>query len=222
MHTNTRKLLSGAVIAGMMLATGVHAATQIGTGSVVGSGALTTSVDWNDTFPGSATGAVNGLLVTATVQPTLNMVISGSGTIALGTLTSSAYSSGSVDIEVGTNATNGASVTARSTNAGLKNVSDPTVFINNLTTDEVADSYKFVSAINAAEDSAYASFSQTAALNAEVSDNTTAHTLYTSNKPQALSGSPDDFTFTVSAQPDVQTPAGSYNDVVVVTVTGNF
>ncbi len=35
------------------------AATNIGTGSVVGSGTLTSSVVWNDTFPGTATGTVN-------------------------------------------------------------------------------------------------------------------------------------------------------------------
>lgn len=221
MHTNTRKFLSGTIVAGMMLTTAVHAATNIGSGSVVGSGALSTNVVWDDNFPGSATGAVNGLLVTATVQPTLNMVISGSGTIALGNLTSASYSSGAVDIEVGTNAANGSSVTARSSNGGLKNVSNATVFINSLTADEVADSYRFTSALNAAEDSAYSTFSQSASLSTEVNDNTTAHTLYTSNKPQALNNV-DDLTFTVSAKPDIQTPAGSYSDVVVVTVTGNF
>lgn len=221
MHTNTRKFLSGTIVAGMMFASTVHAATNIGSGSVVGSGSLTSNVVWDDNFPGSATGAVNGLLVTATVQPTLNMVISGSGTIALGTLTSAAYSSGSVDIEVGTNAANGSSVTARSTNGGLKNTSDPTVFINDDTADEVADSYRFASAINAGEDSAYGSFAQSAALSAEVNNSSTAHTLYSSNKPQDLNGV-NDLTFTVAAQPNIQTPAGAYNDVVVVTVTGNF
>ena len=54
-----------------------------------------------------------------------------------------AYNSGSVSVEVGTNAVNGASVTVRSTNGGLQNVSSPTTYINNLTTDEVADSYRF-------------------------------------------------------------------------------
>lgn len=34
MHTNTRRLLSGAIVAGMTLASTVHAATTIGTGSV--------------------------------------------------------------------------------------------------------------------------------------------------------------------------------------------
>lgn len=56
----------------------------------------------------------------------------------------------------------------------------------------------------------------------EVSDNTTAHPIYTSNKPQSLSAGTDDFSFTVAAKPDAQTPAGQYSDVVILTVTGNF
>ena len=150
------------------------------------------------------------------------MVITGSGVLDLGTLASTSYSTGTVDIEVGTNAVNGASVTARSTNGGLQNASNATVYLNSLTADEVADSYRFSSSIDASEDSAYTSFTQAASLSTEVNDNTTNHVLYTSNKPQALSVTTDDFLFNVSAQPDAQSPAGDYNDVVVVTVTGNF
>jgi len=207
----------------MTLMSSVHAATNIGTGSVAGSGALTTNIVWNDTFPGTATGTINGLVIKAKVQPTLNMTITGSGIIDLGTLTSAGYSSGSVNIEIGTNAKDGASVTAKSTNGGLKNTSDPTIFINSLTADGVADSYKFTSAIVAAHDSSYSwTFTQSATLNAEVSDTITNHVLYTSNKPQATSGTTDDFSFTVSAKPNAQTAAGNYSDVVTVTVTGNF
>jgi len=226
MQTNTNKLLTGALVAGMILSsTGASfAATDIGTGSVVGSGALTSSVVWNDTFPGTATGTVNGIVVKARVKPALNMVITGSGVIDLGTVDPSAYASGSVNIEIGTNAINGASVTAKSTNGGLKNISDPTQFINSVTTaaDPVADSYMYSSAIVAAADSAFATFSQSTMAAVEVNDTTTAHPIYTSNKPQALSTDTDDFSFTVAAKPDAQTPAGEYNDVVVLTVTGNF
>lgn len=223
MRSISNKLLSGVLAAGMMISTvGSYAATNIGSGSVVGSGALTSNVVWNDTFTASsATGVVNGLSVTAQVTPVLNMVISGSGVIALGSLSSAVASSGAVNIEVGTNAVNGASVTARSTNGGLQNSSNASVYINSLTADEVADSYKFVSALDAADDSSYSSFTQASSLNTEVSDNTTNHVLYTSNKPQQLN-LVDDFLFTVSAQPSIETPAGSYSDVVVVTVTGNF
>ena len=222
MQTNTfGKILTTTVIAGMTLSSGAYAAV-IGSGTVEGSGSLSTNITWNDTFPGTATGTINGLLVTGQVSPILNMTISGSGTIALGNLSPTAYSSGSVNIEIGTNAANGASVTARSTNGGLKNLSDPTQYINNLTTDEIADSYTFSSVANGTDDSAFAAFAQSAnPAPVEVSDSSTSHPIYTSNKPQSVTGV-DDFSFTVAAKPDIQTPAGNYSDVVVVTVTGNF
>ena len=205
----------------MILVSGVSAATNIGTGSVVGSGALTQSVVWNDTFPGTATGTINGLVIKAKIQPTLSMTIGGTGTIDLGTLSSAGYSSGAVNIEIGTNAANGAVVTAKSTNGGLKNVSDPTQFINSLAADGAVDSYKFTSAIGGASDSSISGFVQAATLNTEVNNTTTSHVLYTSNKPQALTGL-DDFTFTISAQPNAQSPAGNYTDVIQVSVVGTF
>jgi hypothetical protein len=222
MHTLSRKLLSGVIATGMMVSAVSSYATNIGTGSVQGSGALTAPVVWNDTYTSnSATGVINGLSVTARVAPVLNMIISGSGVIALGELTPNVASTGSVNIEIGTNAVNGASVTARSTNAGLQNASNAAVYINNLTADEVAESYKFLSSIVAAPDSSYSSFAQAATLNTEVNNNTTNHILYTSNKPQRLNNV-DDFSFSVTAQTTDETPAGNYSDVVVVTVSGNF
>ncbi len=223
MHSISQKFLSGALVAGMMISVTSYAATNIGSGTVVGSGGLTTNVVWDDNFPGSATGVVNGLVIKARVIPVLNMVISGSGEINLGTLTSAAYSSGSVNIEVGTNAVNGSAVTVRSTNGGLQNVSSPSTYINNLTTDEVADSYRFTGVVNITNDSSYAAFSQSSSITAgvEVANNTTEHVLYTSNKPQKINGV-DDVTLTVSAKPDIETPAGNYKDVVVVTVSGQF
>ncbi len=197
-------------------------AATIGTGTVVSSGALTSSVVWNDLFPGTATGTINGLVVTAKIQPTLNMTITGSGVIDLGTLSSAAYSTGTVNIEVGTNAVNGASVTAKSTNGGLKNTVDATQFINSLTTDGATDSYMFSSSIVAGTDSTVTGFTQAATLSAEANNTTTSHVLYTSNKPQALSTTTDDFSFSVAAKPNAQTPAGNYTDTIVVTVTGNF
>ncbi len=222
MHSLSKKLLTGVIAAGMMISTTSSFASNIGTGSVVGSGSLSAPVVWNDTFPGTATGTINGLLIKARINPVLNMVVTGSGIIDLGLLSSAAYSSGSVNVEIGTNAVNGASVTAKSTNGGLKNATNATVFINDLTADEVADSYKFTSAIVAVKDSSYTSFVQAATLTTEVDNTTTNHILYTSNKPQVLSPTTDDFSFTVSAKPSIETPAGDYSDVAVLTVTGNF
>ena len=222
MHSLSKKLLTGVIAAGMMVSTVSSFAANIGTGSVVGSGSLSAPVVWNDLFPGTATGTINGLVIKARINPILNMVVTGSGVIDLGLLSSTAYASGSVNVEIGTNAVNGVSVTAKSTNGGLKNATNATVFINDLTADEVADSYKFSSALVAPKDSSYTSFTQASTLTTEVDNTTTNHILYTSNKPQVLSTTTDDFSFTVSAKPSIETPAGDYSDVAVLTVTGNF
>lgn len=148
------------------------------------------------------------------------MVVSGSGIIDLGNMSSLAASSGSVNIEIGTNAVNGASVTAASASGGMVNSSSGAIIINSNVTDGFADSYRFVSAIVAATDSTAPGFSRTAAHNAEI-NNTTPVTVYTSNRPQNATGV-DDFSLTVSAQPNIQTPAGDYTDKVILTVTGNF
>ena len=217
MHTNTNQLISWALLASIVLMSGASAASTIGSGSVTGSSALTQNVVWDDAFPGTATGTVTGINVKAKILPTLNMVVDGNGEIDLGTLSASAYSSGTVNIEVGTNAKNGAAVTASSTNGGLKSGTD---YINSLNTDGVADSYKFSSAIWAANDSAFSTFNQSASYDAEVND-TTPRTLYTSDKPQALDGV-NDFSFTVSAKPNAQSPAGDYTDELALTVVGKF
>lgn len=148
------------------------------------------------------------------------MTISGSGVLDLGNLSSTAYSTGTVSIEIGTNAVNGASVTAASTNAGMTNISSTGNVINSLSADGFADSYRFTSNISVASDSTAVGFAQTGGLSQEV-NTTTAATVYTSNKPQNLTGV-NDVDFSVSAMPNIQTPAGDYRDVVVITVTGNF
>ncbi|USN58326.1 MAG: hypothetical protein H6767_08725 [Candidatus Peribacteria bacterium] len=194
-------------------------ATQIGTGSVVGTTSFDAVINWDDSFPGTASGEVAGIVVTATVDPILNMSIS-TGAIDLGTLVAGVTSTGTLDIEVGTNAVNGLSITARSSSGGLTNTSSGAVQINDLVTDGVAESYKFASALNAATDSTITGFSATANLSSEV-DSTAEHTVYTSNKPEALSGV-DDILFSVSATSDAQTQAGNYQDTITFTVTGNF
>ncbi len=216
MHTNTNKLIAWALVTGIALM-GWASASTIGSGSVTGSSALTQNVVWDDNFPGVATGTVNGIVVKAKILPVLNMVIDGNGELDLGTLNASNYSSGTVNIEVGTNAVLGATVTASSTNGGLKNGAD---FINNLMADGVPDSYKFSSVLGGTDDSDFSTFSETAGYDAEVSD-TTPRTLYNSTKPQALDGV-NDFSFTVSARPNAQSPAGEYSDTLNISVIGRF
>jgi hypothetical protein len=195
-------------------------AAIIGSGSVQWSGALTSNINWNDVFPGTASGTINGIIVQWRILPVLNMVVSGSGVINLGNMSSTVAASGSVNIELGTNALNGASVTASSASGGLVNTSSGSHVINSLTTDGFADSYKFISSTVGASDSTAPWFVQTANFNAEVND-TAPKTLYTSNRPQNLTNV-DDFSLTVTAQPNMQTPAGDYRDRIILTVTGNF
>lgn len=147
------------------------------------------------------------------------MTISGSGTMALGNLSSTNASTGSVSVEIGTNAVNGASVTATSTNGGLQNTTSGSIMINSLSADGFADSYKFVS-VAGSTDSTALGFTQSGTTNTEV-NNTTAVTLYTCTRPQPLINV-DDFTFYVVTQPNGQTPAGDYKDIIKITVAGNF
>lgn len=197
-------------------------ATQIGTGSVTGTSAFDSSVDWDDTFgwTANATGSVSDILIQATVEPTLNMEIS-TDAIDLGTLSAWSEASGNLDLEVGTNASAWVSITARSQSGGLTNTTDNAIQINDLSTDGVAESYIFESALNAAHDSSITGFSSSATLTTEVNNNTTEHTVYTTNKPEATNGV-NDVTFTVKATSNAQTPAGLYEDRVTFTVTGNF
>lgn len=176
---------------------------------------------WNDTFPGTATGVINGIAIKAKIQPTLNMEISGTGLIDLGNLTSATYNTGTVSIEIGTNATAGAVVTAKSTNGGLKSGTGD--YINNLVTDGAADSYLFTSTIGAVTDSSFTgTINQTFMTSTEVNNAASVYQIYSSARPQQKSVSIDDITFSVSAKPNAQSPAGNYSDIVVVTVTGTF
>ncbi len=220
-HMKSRVLLAGLTIASVLATsfTSVNA-SFIGSGTVVSSGALTVNINWNDAFPGTASGSINGIVIKWRVLPVLNMTISGSGVLDLGNLVSTAYSTGTVSIEIGTNAVNGASVTAASTNSGMTNISSTGNVINSLAADGFADNYRFTSVISVASDSTAVGFAQTGWLAQEITTSTPV-TVYTSNKPQNLTGV-NDVDFYVSAKPNVQTPAGDYRDVVVLTVTGNF
>ena len=196
-------------------------ASVIGTGSVTGTSSFDSPVNWDDTFPGTATGVVTWIVVTAQVLPTLNMVIS-TGAIDLGTLTAGTPSNGSLDIEIGTNAANGVNITARSGSGWLTNVSNNSLQINNLTTDGIAENYTFAS-IAGTIDSTVTGFSTTGNLAAvEVNNNTTEHTIYTTNAPEQDNAANADVAFTVEAISNAQTAAGNYQDTITFTVTGNF
>ena len=220
-NTKIKKVL--AIIAmSALIATnlsGTFAAT-IGTGSVVGDNSFDASIIWDDNLPGYATGSVSGIVVTADIAPTLTMTIS-TGALALWTLNSSTSSTGSLDIEIGTNAVDGVNITARSWSGWLTQVTDNAIQINNSAVDGAVDSYAFTSELNAAADSTTTWFISSAALSAQVNDNTTEHPVYSSNKPEQNLGV-NDITFSVSAQPNAQTAAWNYQDTITFTVVGSF
>jgi hypothetical protein len=149
------------------------------------------------------------------------MVIS-TGAIDLGTLNAWVESTGSLWIEVGTNAANGVTITARSWSGGLTNTSDNAIQINDLTDDWVADSYTFA-ATAWANDSTVSGYTQSSDYAAvEVDNNTTENTIYSTNKPEQDDNTNADVTFVVAATPNIQTAAWDYQDKITFTVTGNF
>jgi hypothetical protein len=211
---------------------GAAHATQIGTGSVTGSGAFDAVINWDDSFPGTASGSVSNILIKARVLPTLNMEISVAE-IDLGTLVPGTASTGSLSVEVGTNAISGLSITARSQSGGLTNTTDSDVKINTDTpaADPVAsESYTWGSTINGVNDSSFGTYTSentsgdalSSAVEIVAANTGVEYNVYTTNKPEAKSGSIDDVTFDVSATAQAETPAGDYEDRVTFTATGNF
>ncbi len=221
--TKTQKVL--AILALGALATAnfsaVSAASQIGTGSVTGTGAFNSAVMWNDLFPGTATGTVSNIVIRARVLPTLNMAVSAAE-INLGDLTSGVTASGGLFLEIGTNAKSGVAITARSQSGGLSHTTEAGVQINNLTVDGLAESYTWRSVKNVTDDSTSPTFAATDLTAAvEVANNSTEHIIYTTNKGEATN-LVDDVQFRVAALTSAETPAGNYQDKVTFTVTGNF
>jgi len=223
LQTKIKKVLAIVALASMAM-TGMSNtnATNVGTATVTGSGAFDTPIVWNDIFGAgsSASGSVTDIKIKARVLPSLNMEISAEE-IDLGDLVPGVAATGDLDIEIGTNAVSGVSITARSQSAGLTNTADGTIQINDLTTDGVAESYTWGSTPNSTDDSSVATFAATGLTALEINDNTTEHTVYSSNKPEATN-LVDDVKFNVSTTTSAETPAGLYEDFVTFTVTGNF
>ena len=219
--TQIQKVFAGLALAAVSVTSlGSVGATQIGTGSVVGEPAFDAAIIWDENFPGEATGSVENILIRAQVLPSLNMEISAEE-INLGTLLPGVTATGSLAIEIGTNAVNGVTITARSQSGGLTNVADNAIQINDLTADGVAESYTWASTPNAVNDSSYTAFTASGLTELEVNDTTTEHVVYDTNRPEATDGV-DDVVFTVSATAEAETPAGDYEDRVTFTVTGSF
>ncbi|PIE85549.1 hypothetical protein CSA08_01450 [Candidatus Gracilibacteria bacterium] len=224
--TKTKRVLATIALAGITVAniyspSPVSADIQIGTGSVVGSGSFDSPINWDENFPGTASGSVSNIKIKARVLPTLNMSISAPE-IDLGVLAPGVASNGSLYLEVGTNAKSGVSITARSNKGGMENNSSAGVMINQDATDGVSgESYTYESTPNVTDDSSAGDFSASGLANVEVNNNTTEHAIYTTNRGEATN-LVDDVEFKVSATAVAETPAGDYEDTVTFTIVGNF
>ena len=217
--TKIQKVMALAALFALASTSGA-AATQIGTGSVVDDASFDAVIDWNDTYTAaSASGQVTDILIKARVLPALNMSVS-TGMIDLGNLSAGTPASGSLFLEIGTNAKDGVSITARSQSGGLTKTDDAAYQINSLTADGVAESYTWESTPGT-DDSSDATFAATGLTAIEVNDISTEHSVYSTNKPEATN-LVDDVEFTVTATATAETPAGEYEDYVTFTVTGNF
>jgi hypothetical protein len=215
--TKIKKVLS-ALAVGALVATQVNvfAATNIGVATVPT--LPDTNIVWDDTFPGSATGTVTGVKVLATIAPTINLTLS-THEIDLGVLAAGVTASGTIDIEVGTNAANGITITAQSGSGGLTNTSDNAIQINDVDTD--GESYKFDSTVNT-NDSTVGDFVQSTNLASVEMNNTTPVTIYNTNRPELTDPTDVDVVFRVEATSNAQTAAGNYEDSLTFVVVGNF
>jgi hypothetical protein len=230
-QTKTKKAIAMAAVSALAVtsiagfsAMNVFADQQIGTGTIIGGNSA--AINWNETFTAAAaSGSVSSVTVKARILPTLNMEISAQE-INLGDLVAGNTSTGSVDIEIGTNAAAGVTVTARSGSGGLTNTSDNTIKLNDdanaPTADGMADSYTF-QATATDSDSTIGGFINNTAndLSAVEINSSSEHAVYTSNKPEVIDVTKD-VRFEVAANPNAQSAAGDYEDNITFTVTGNF
>lgn len=165
----------------------------------------------------SASGST-GVTVSATVAPILTFDVS---TVALnlGALTSAGYSTGTLNIEVATNANGGATVTAASTNGGLKgNVTGHYINTNDATL--AGQSYQ-IGSVATANTADLRTGSTRSDLALEEITNTTAKQIYDVTGPERADGTAD-AVVTVLAKSDDATPADAYEDVITLTVTSPF
>ncbi len=221
--TNIKKALASLGLVAMIASSfgSAFAAIDIGDAIVTWDASFDTDIIWDESFPGTASGSVEGVLIKARVLPTISMVIS-TWAIDLGDLDAGIESAGSLDIEIGTNAANWVVVTVRSWSGGLTNTSDNSIQINSLVADGIAETYTFSSTVWT-HDSTVVGFTQSSNMTStEINNNSTEHTIYSTDKPEQTDWTDVDVQFNVATTANAQTPAWDYEDNVTFTITGNF
>lgn len=156
-------------------------------------------------------GNANLVTVTASVLPTLTFNLSTTS-LSLGTVGTSAYSSASLNAEVGTNNSTGATIQFNSTN--LTNGSHN--FTKAATASGSGEGYKYTAATNSGDQNG-GTISGSATDQAMPS---TATTIYSNTVPELNAGT-NDTALTVAAQASALTPAGNYSDTLTFTAFAN-
>jgi len=221
--TKIKKIIAGIWISAVIISSfgSAFAATKIGTGSVVWDATLNSDIMWDESYPGNATGSVNGIKIKARVLPTISMVISANE-IDLGDLDAWIEATWSLNIEIGTNAANWVILKAKSWNGGLTNTADNNLKINNdAWVDGIAEDYTFSSVANT-HDSTVDGFTQSSNVTTTQITNSDELTIYSTNKPEQTNADNADVVFNVAAEINSQTAAWDYEDNITFTIIGKF
>lgn len=199
MKALTKKSLLGAVV--LAAASGIAYAAPVTTNIVADSGSGST-----------------GVTVSATVAPILTMDVS-STSLNLGALTSAGYSSQTLDLEIGTNAIGGATVTAASANGALVG-SGTSHQLNTVDGTLPGQSYQIGSVADVGVADLRTGSARTDLVLTEIIDGS-AKNVYVVDGPERADATAD-AVVTIQAQSDDATPADSYSDVVTLTVSATF
>lgn len=208
MKTSLKKLVAGASILALTAMNSAFASSLSLTGTDT-SLSLTGAIGGESYTGTSVTGSLN-VTVSAQVLPTLSLDISA-GSLNLGVLDSSIVSTGSLDVTLSTNATDGANVTVSSNTGWLaSSQGDLIEYVNAVTAG--TQGYNLTVSDNVSAGGAIPTIT-----NSTVEDIVDTGILSVDNPTRDAK-----VTVQANASIDSLTPSGDYSVVHTFTVTGNF
>ncbi len=184
------------------------------------------TVNWDLWSAVLVNGTDNRITVSAKVDPVLKFGIETSSLTFANPLSTTISSSPATGLELGTNAINGVTVVATSTNWSLLD-SVSWHKINGSANDALysAEDYQFESTVSLSPDStAWATITWLAATTVDdaTMGTTNVKTVYSANAPQNYSTASYDTSFKLNSKIAESTPAWNYGDTITFTITGNF
>ncbi|MDD5377077.1 MAG: hypothetical protein PHH16_03085 [Candidatus Gracilibacteria bacterium] len=205
MNTSLKRIVALSTVIGLVAMNAAYAATgQIGTGSIIGGG--TAPIIYDDVSL-QATGTLSPITVSAIVAPTLDMTIS-SGSLNLGTLSTSTVNTTSFDVSVSTNSTNGVT----SNTGGLATAGGDLIGFTGATLTGGVQGYNLT----------VTGATQTAGAVPTIPVSTVATAANVNILTVVNPTKNAKVTVSANAAADALTPAGSYSIVHTFTVTGTF